>query len=216
VLFDGCQAAPHKPADLARSGVDFYALSLHKMLGPTGTGILAGRPEELAKLSPLIYGGETVEWTTLTDHQLRPPPHRFEAGLQNYAGILGAHAGLKFLTALDADERTAHERSLNERLTKAFEGESRIRVLGPKDPSRRSTIYAFAVNGIDPHDVALFLDTGPGVLVRSGRHCVHSWYTARGLTGSVRASFMFYTSVRDVDRMVAGLTELLQRVPAGA
>ena len=216
VLFDGCQGAPHHPVDLSRVDLDFYALSIHKMLGPTGTGLLAGRPEALAELSPLIYGGETVEWTTLEDHALRAPPHRFEAGLQNYGGILGAHAGLRYLTGLDPDERTAHEAALNARLTKAFDGEPRIRVLGPKDPARRPTIFAFSVAGIDPHDVALFLDTGPGVLVRSGRHCVHSWYSARGLTGSVRASFFCYTSVGEVDRMIAGLTELLARVPAPA
>ncbi|MCI4366772.1 MAG: aminotransferase class V-fold PLP-dependent enzyme [Thermoplasmata archaeon] len=214
VLFDGCQAAPHRPVDLSRVDLDFYALSVHKMLGPTGTGLLAGRPEALAELSPLIYGGETVEWTTLEDHALRPPPHRFEAGLQNYAGIVGAHAGLRFLTALEPQERTAHERSLNTRLTDAFAGERRIRILGPANPSDRPTIFAFSVEGIDPHDVALFLDTGPGVLVRSGRHCVHSWYSARGLSGSVRASFFLYTSTRDVDRMIQGLGELLERVPA--
>ncbi len=86
VLADGCQAAPHAPTELARLGVDFYAVSGHKMLGPTGTGVLAASPERLATLRPVLVGGETVEWSTLTDHQLRPPPHRFEAGLQNYAG----------------------------------------------------------------------------------------------------------------------------------
>ena len=213
VLFDGCQAAPHRPADLQKDGVDFYALSLHKMLGPTGMGLLAGRPEALAELPPLISGGETVEWTTLTDHALRGPPHRFEAGLQNYGGILGAHAGLRYLTHLDAADRVAHETAMNRRLTAALAGERRIRPIGPGDPSKRSTIYSFSVEGIDPHDVALFLDTGPGVLVRSGRHCVHSWYQKRGLTGSVRASFYFYTSPRDIDRMADGMRELVASVP---
>ena len=216
VLFDGCQAAPHRPADLQKDGVDFYALSLHKMLGPTGTGLLAGNPEALSGLPPLIAGGDTVEWTTLTDHALRGPPHRFEAGLQNYAGIIGAHAGLRYLEAVDASDRKAHETGINRRLTEALAPEKRIRLLGPGDPARRSTIFAFAVDGIDPHDVALYLDTGPGVLVRSGRHCVHSWYQKRSLTGSVRASFYLYTSPRDVDRMADGMRELLQSVPAAA
>ena len=214
VLFDGCQAAPHRPPNLEREGIDFYALSLHKMLGPTGTGILAGRMDRLRELAPLIAGGETVEWTTLTDHALRPPPHRFEAGLQNYAGVLGAHAGLNYLRAIDPDERSAHERMINTRITRAFADEPRFRVLGPQDPKDRPTIYAFAIEGIDPHDVALFLDTGPGVLVRSGRHCVHSWYERRGLDGNVRASFYLYTSERDVDRLIEGLRELVGRVPA--
>ncbi len=213
VLFDGCQAAPHRPAHLTRDGVDYYALSLHKMLGPTGTGLLAGRPEALNSLPPLVVGGETVEWTTLEDHALRPPPHRFEAGLQNYAGILGARAGLAYLSKLDPDERAAHEIGLNRRLTSALGDEPRLRLLGPSDPSARPSIFAFALRGIDPHDVALFLDAGPGVLVRSGQHCVHSWYRAHGLNGNVRASLYFYSSERDVDRLVGGIRELLERVP---
>lgn len=215
VLFDGCQAAPHRPADLERDGVDFYALSLHKMLGPTGTGLLAGRTGALADLPPLLVGGETVEWTTLEDHQLRPPPHRFEAGLQNYAGILGARAGLRYLETRDADDRRAHETRLNRRLTDALAAEPRIRVLGPPEAAERPTIYAFAVEGVDPHDVALFLDAGPGVLVRSGQHCVHSWYRSHGLAGNVRASLYLYSSERDVDRLVDGIRELVARVPSG-
>ncbi|HKS59888.1 MAG TPA: aminotransferase class V-fold PLP-dependent enzyme, partial [Thermoplasmata archaeon] len=97
VLVDGCQAAPHRPVEFDRLGVDYYALSAHKLMGPTGTGVLAGRPEALERLRPLLLGGETVEWTTLEDHALRPAPHRFEAGLQNYAGILGARAAIRFL-----------------------------------------------------------------------------------------------------------------------
>jgi cysteine desulfurase/selenocysteine lyase len=213
VLFDGCQAAPHKPAHLERDGVDFYALSLHKMLGPTGTGLLAGNVARLAELPPLLVGGETVEWTTLEDHALRGPPHRFEAGLQNYAGILGAHAGVDFLNALPVEERAEHEHRLNERVTRALAGEPRVHVLGPPSPSDRSTIFAFTLDGVDPHDAALFLDTGPAVLVRSGRHCVHSWYQQRGIDGNVRASFYFYTSEAEVDRLVAGVRDLLEAIP---
>ncbi len=94
VLLDGCQAAPHERVDLERLGADFYAVSGHKMLGPTGTGVLLSRSGALERLRPLLVGGETVAWSTLTDHELRPPPHRFEAGLQNYAGVIGAHAAL--------------------------------------------------------------------------------------------------------------------------
>ena len=216
VLFDGCQAAPHEPPKLARDGVDFYALSLHKMLGPTGMGLLAGAPEALAELPPLISGGETVEWTTLEDHALRPPPHRFEAGLQNYAGILGAHAGLRYLLGTDPAERRAHEVALNRRLSGALAEDRRVRPIGPADPAARPTIVSFSVEGIDPHDVALFLDSGPGVLVRSGRHCVHSWYDRRGLSGTVRASLYLYTSERDVERMAGGMRELLAHVPSTA
>lgn len=214
VLVDGCQAAPHQSVDLGRLGVDYYALSLHKMMGPTGTGILAGRAQALGELRPLIVGGETVEWSTLTDHALRPPPHRFEAGLQNYAGVLGARAALSLLEEVGPEEIQAHDRALNARVTRGLADQPRVKVLGPKDPRERSSIYAFHLEGIDPNDGALFLDEGHRVLVRSGRHCVHSWYDRRGLNGNIRASFYLYNTRADADALVAGVKELVERVPA--
>ncbi|MFZ0830511.1 MAG: aminotransferase class V-fold PLP-dependent enzyme [Thermoplasmata archaeon] len=213
VLIDGCQAAPHQRVDLTQMGVDYYALSLHKMLGPSGTGLLAGDPARLARLSPLVIGGETVEWTTLTDHQLRPPPHRFEAGLQNYAGVLGAAAGLHYLEQVGLDAVDAHDRSVNARATHALENETRVHLLGPTDPAQRPSIYSFTLDGIDPNDAALFLDEGYRVMVRSGMHCVHSWYRERSLPGSIRASFYLYTSPKDIDAFVTGVRELLERIP---
>jgi cysteine desulfurase / selenocysteine lyase len=213
VLIDGCQAAPHQRIDLAHLGVDFYALSLHKMLGPSGTGLLAGAPDRLSRLSPLIVGGETVEWTTLTEHRLRPPPHRFEAGLQNYAGVLGAAAGLRYLEKVGLDAVDRHDRSVNARATKALADEPRVHLLGPEDPADRPSIYSFTLDGIDPNDAALFLDEGYRVMVRSGMHCVHSWYRERSLPGSIRASFYLYTSSKDIDAFVGGVRELLGRIP---
>jgi cysteine desulfurase / selenocysteine lyase len=213
VLIDGCQAAPHQPVDLAALGVDYYALSLHKMLGPSGTGLLAADPARLARLSPLVIGGETVEWTTLTEHRLRPPPHRFEAGLQNYAGVLGAAAGLRYLNEVGLEEVDAHDRAMNARATEALAEESRVHLLGPEDPAARPSIYSFTLDGIDPNDAALFLDEGYRVMVRSGMHCVHSWYRERSLPGSIRASFYLYTSPQDIDAFVTGVRELLGRIP---
>jgi len=216
VLIDGCQAAPHRAVDLDREGIDFYAISAHKMLGPTGTGVLAGRPEALADLRPLIAGGETVEWSTLTEHKLRPPPYRFEAGLQNYAGVLGAAAGVEFLRKTGLENVTAHDRALNAKVTRALADEPRVHRLGPEDPAARPSIFAFSIDGVDPHDAALFLDEGHGVMVRSGRHCVHSWYAERGLDGNVRASFYLYTDDSDADRLIAGVREMLERIPGEA
>jgi cysteine desulfurase / selenocysteine lyase len=216
VLFDGCQAAPHVPVDLDALGVDFYAVSAHKMLGPTGIGILAAAPGPVSELRPLLLGGETVEWSTLTEHQLRPPPHRFEAGLQNYAGVIGAHAAVDYLGRVGLAEVESRQRELNERVTRAFAGEPRVRVFGPADPRERPSIFAFALDGIDPNDAAVFLDEGHDVMVRSGMHCVHSFYERRGLPGNVRASFYFYNDRRDADALVRGLEELLERIPATA
>jgi cysteine desulfurase / selenocysteine lyase len=216
VLFDGCQAAPHQKLELDRIGVDFYAISAHKMLGPTGTGVLAAATEPLSHLRPLLLGGETVEGSTLETHVLRPPPHRFEAGLQNYAGVIGAHAGLDYLSRIGFDAVQAQQFAVNARVTAAFEGEPRVHLLGPADPRVRSSIFSFTVDGVDPHDVAVFLDEGHDVMVRSGMHCVHSFYSRRGLPGNVRASFYFYNDRGDADRLIAGLRELLEKVPARA
>jgi cysteine desulfurase / selenocysteine lyase len=215
VLFDGCQAAPHLRVDLDRLGVDFYAVSAHKMLGPTGIGVLAAAPGPVAELRPLLLGGETVEWSTLTAHELRPPPHRFEAGLQNYAGVIGAHAAITYLNAVGLEEIESRQTDLNVRVTRALAGERRLRLLGPADPHERPSIFAFALEGIDPHDAAVFLDEGYDVMVRSGMHCVHSWYEQRGLSGSVRASFYFYNDRHDADTLVRGVEEMLERIPSG-
>ena len=217
LLVDGCQAAPHGPVRLEAIGADFYAVSGHKMLGPTGTGVLAARsPDQLAALRPLVVGGETVAWSTLERHELRPPPHRFEAGLQNYAGVIGAGAALDFLSRLDWGELHDHELRLNRALSAAFADEPRVRRLGPEDPAERPSIYAFALAGIDPNDAALFLDEAYRVLLRSGMHCVHSWYRARGLGGNLRASFYLYNRPADVRALVAGVRELLERIPVGS
>jgi cysteine desulfurase/selenocysteine lyase len=213
-LFDGCQAAPHLRVDLDRLGVDFYAVSAHKMLGPTGIGVLAAAPGPVAELRPLLLGGETVEWSTLTSHELRPPPHRFEAGLQNYAGVIGAHAAIDYLSSVGLEEVESRQTDLNVRVTRALAGEPRLRLLGPPDPHDRPSIFAFALEGIDPHDAAVFLDEGYDVMVRSGMHCVHSWYERRGLPGNVRASFYFYNDRHDVDTFVRGIEELLEKIPA--
>jgi cysteine desulfurase / selenocysteine lyase len=212
VMLDGCQAAPHERPDLQRTGIDFYAVSAHKMLGPTGTGLLAARPEALEEIRPLCVGGETVEWSTLEDHELRAAPHRFEAGLQNYAGILGAKAGVEFLLQFDPSELRSREIVLNRTVSEAFEDEPRFRILGPQRPEDRPSIVAFSLDGVDPHDAALFLDEGHQVMVRSGRHCVHSWYERRGLSGNVRASFYLYNNHTDAKKLVAGITELLGSV----
>ena len=215
VLFDGCQAAPHQRVELDRWGVDFYAVSAHKMLGPTGIGILAGAPGPVGQLRPLLVGGETVEWSTLTEHALRPPPHRFEAGLQNYAGVIGAHAALDYLDRVGLEQIEARQRELNEHVTRELAGERRLRLLGPTSPRERPSIFAFALEGIDPHDTAVFLDEGYDVMVRSGMHCVHSFYERRGLPGNVRASFYFYNHRPDADRLVRGIRELLERLGPG-
>lgn len=212
VLSDGCQTAPHRRVDLGASGVDFYAVSAHKFLGPTGFGALLGRVDALARLKPLLFGGEAVETTSLAGHELREVPHRFEAGLQDYAGAAGAVAALDYLERVGPENVERRQRELNRQVTDAFADEPRVTVLGPPNADDRPSILAFALEGIDPNDAALFLDEGHRVMVRSGRHCVHSFYEARGLSGNLRASFYLYNNRADAQALVTGVTELLGRV----
>lgn len=216
VLFDGSQAAPHEALDLVGLGADYYALSFHKMLGPTGTGLLYGAPGRLEKLDPLLRGGETVAWSDYEGHELLPPPHRFEAGLQNYAGVLGARAAVDYLARLGVARISPHHLRLQRRATEGLRDLPGLRVLGPPRPEDRGSIFAFVLEGVHAHDVAIFLDEGHGVLVRSGMNCVHSWYRARGLDGNARASFYVYTDDRDVDRFIEGVRELRGHVHRGA
>ncbi len=214
VLLDGSQAAAHQPISLRSLAPDFYVLSFHKMLGPTGTGLLYIGPRDLETFPPWFVGGETVETTTYGSHAFRPPPHRFEAGLQNYAGVLGAAAALRYLRQHRFDELPAHLESLQRHLERELEGLEGLTRLGPTRARDRGAIFPFLLSGLSPEDVALFLDQGHDVFVRSGMNCVHSWYQARGLSGNVRASFHLYTGRQDVDRLVRGLRELRGRVPA--
>lgn len=213
VMLDGCQAAPHRRVDADRVGADFYCVSSHKMLGPTGTGVLAAALEPLASLRPLVVGGETVEWTTLAGHALRPPPHRFEAGLQNYAGVLGGAAALDYLERVGLGEVEAQQRAVNEVVTRGLAGEDRIHRLGPADAADRPSVFGFTIDGVDPNDAAVFLDEGHRVMVRSGMHCAHSFYARRGISGNVRASFYLYNTAADGAALVRGIEELLERIP---
>ena len=213
VLVDGCPAAPHSRVGFDHLGADAYAVSAHKMLGPTGVGALVGTASLLGELRPLALGGETVEWTTVRSHALRAPPHRFEAGLQNYAGVLGAEAGLRFLERVGLDWVGARQLELARTVDRGLRDEPRVHPLGPPAPEDRPSVFAFTLDGVDPHDAAVFLDEGHGVLVRSGMHCVHSFYAARGLPGNVRASFYLYNDRRDAEALVDGVRELLERVP---
>jgi cysteine desulfurase / selenocysteine lyase len=202
VLLDGAQSAPHEPIDVRKLDCDFFACSVHKMCGPTGVGLLYGRAELLERMDPVNPGGSTVAETTYTDAVFLKPPRRFEGGLQDYAGILGGAAALRYLDAVGMEEISAHVRALNRRVTKALEGAPGLSLIGPKDADQRGAIFSFVVDGVDSHDVALMLDEAANIAVRSGNHCVHSWLRAHGLKGTARASFYLYNTADEVDRLV--------------
>ena len=211
VMFDGAQSTPHRKVDVQRIGADFYAVSVHKMLGPSGMGVLYGRMELLKDLEPLITGGGGVSLTTPDRADLLPPPERFEAGLQNYAGIIGAGAAVNYLTQLGMDEVRDHDAKLNLRATSKVRDIEGVSILAPLDAEARGSILSFNIKGMSSHDVAMIMDEVAKVMVRSGMHCVHPYFVARRLDGCARASFYIYNGEEDVDRFSETVKEVASK-----
>jgi cysteine desulfurase / selenocysteine lyase len=208
VLFDAAQAAPHQPINLKSLDVDFLALSGHKMLGPSGTGLLYGKLALLEKMEPFMVGGETVARSTYTTCEFLPPPEKFEAGLQDYAGIIGFAAAAKYLQGIGFDAIQKQEHLVNECLTTGIKDIQGLKLIGPADPRLRGGILSFYIEDIDSHRIALMLDQMAGIAVRSGQHCVHSWFDAHKVTGSVRASTYFYNTVEEAELFIANLKKI--------
>lgn len=208
VLLDAAQAAPHHKINVKALDVDLLAFSGHKMLGPSGTGVLYARYKLLEQMDPFLVGGDTVATSTYTTCEFLPPPEKFEAGLQDYAGIMGMGAAVKYLQDLGMDAVQKQEAQLNQWITAEIKDIPGLHLLGPEDPRQRGGIVSFYIDGLDSHRVALMLDQMAGVMVRSGQHCVHSWFNAHQLQGSVRASLYFYNSPEDAEIFVSSLKKI--------
>jgi cysteine desulfurase/selenocysteine lyase len=188
--------------------VDFLALSGHKMLGPSGMGVLYGKYQLLDQLEPFLVGGDTVASSTYTTCEFLPPPEKFEAGLQDYAGIIGLGAAAKYLMDVGADAIQKQETLLNEYVTAEIKDLPGLKLIGPADPKLRGGIVTFYIEGIDSHRIALMLDQMANIEVRSGQHCVHSWFHVKKITGSVRASLYFYNTQEEAALLVANLKKI--------
>jgi cysteine desulfurase/selenocysteine lyase len=210
VMVDGAQSAPHMKVDVEDLDVDFYAFSMHKMLGPSGMGVLYGKKELLNNVEPLIVGGGGVSLTTYERAELLPIPERFESGLMNYAGIIGSGAAVDYLRAIGMDEVMEHDIECNRIVTDGLADERRINVIGPQDPERRGSIYSFNISGMRSHDVAMILDEMAGMMIRSGMHCVHPYFLKKKIDGAARASFYVYTSKDDCRRFVQAVKETVR------
>ena len=208
VLLDAAQTVPHQKVDVRTLDVDFLAFSGHKMLGPSGTGVLYGKYGLMEKLDPFLVGGETVSSSTYSSCQFLPPPEKFEAGLQDYAGIIGLGEALKYLQAIGDKTIQKQETLLNELITREISRIPRLCMIGPSNPELRGGIFSFYLKGVDSHQIALMLDQMAGILVRSGQHCVHSWFNAHGIPGSVRASFYFYNTLSEAELFVSQLNKI--------
>jgi cysteine desulfurase/selenocysteine lyase len=208
LMLDAAQSAAHQHVTLQETGADLVALSLHKMLGPSGVGALVATSEAWDTLGPWQLGGGTVSASGPEGYDLLARPARYEAGLGNFAGLVAVAPALDYLSGIGFDAIAGHDRRLNDHATRLLADIPGVTVHGPA-AAQRSSIVPFTVDGLDPHDVALYLDEAADVSVRSGAHCVHSYFARRGMTGTVRASFHAYNTTQDVDRMAEALTALV-------
>ncbi len=199
VVIDGAQAAPHMPVDLEKIGADVYCMSIHKMLGPSGMGVMYGRREVLERMRPLALGGGTVGLATYDSVNLAPIPDRFEAGLHDYAGIVGTKAALDYLSDVGMENVMEWDRKLMERILSNLEDVRNLHPVGPTDARSRGGVFSFNIDGLGAHDIAMMLDSMAGVMIRSGMHCAHPFYVSRGIDGSARASTYIYNSLEEID-----------------
>jgi cysteine desulfurase / selenocysteine lyase len=210
VLLDGAQRAPHGPLDVRALGVDFYAFSGHKTYGPTGIGVLWGRRDLLEPLPPFLTGGQMIEEVTLAGATFRPPPRRFEAGTPPIAGAIGLGTALNWMQSLDWEAIRAHELHLAGRLLEGLALIRGARVLGPTDTKDRRGVVSFCIDSIPATEVCRHLDSH-GVALRGGHHCAQPLIRAFGVEGAARVSLAPYSLDSDVDALLDGLEELVQK-----
>lgn len=210
VMLDGAQSVAHRPVDIQQLDVDFLAFSIHKMCGPTGVGALYGKYELLDEMDPFIVGGETVENTTYEQANFLAPPQKYEAGLQNYAGLIGAGVAIEYLKNIGMENIQAHETELNKIITERLLNISELDIIGPEDPTLRGGIVSFNIKDINSHDLAMILDEDANIMIRSGMHCVHSWFNAHKIDGAARASVYLYNTKDEVKFFAEKLEEIVE------
>ena len=204
-VIDGSQAAPHRALDIPSLGCDFYAITGHKMCGPTGTGALWARREHIAAMPPFLGGGEMIKEVRFEGTVFNDGPHRFEAGTPNIAGHIGLGAAVDYLTAIGMNEIEAREAELLAHATEALGRIDGLRILGTAP--EKAAVISFLVEGAHAHDLATLLDL-EGVAVRSGHHCAHPLMQFFGVAATCRASFAFYNTHDEIERFAAALTKV--------
>jgi cysteine desulfurase/selenocysteine lyase len=209
-MMDGAQSAPHFPVDVQDLDVDFFACSIHKMCGPSGVGILYGKYNLLRGLDTFIVGGDTVSDSRYEGCTILKPPHKFEAGLQNFSGIIGAGAAIDYLANIGMDNVIEHSQMLNRKATDLLKDIPGMEIIGP-DVDNRGAILPFNMKGLDPHDIAMILDEVASIMIRSGMHCVHSWFNAHDMKGCARASFYIYNNEKEIDIFSEQISRISQQ-----
>lgn len=201
MVVDASQAVPQLPIDVSSLGADMVAFTGHKMVGPTGIGILWGRYELLAELPPFLGGGEMIEIVKMDHSTYAEPPHRFEAGTPPIAQMVGLAAAADYLDGIGMDAIAAHERDLADYALEGLSGVKGLRILGPEEAVDRTGTISFSIEGVHPHDAMSIMDSR-GVAVRGGHHCARPLHERLGLQSSLRASGYLYTTSGEIDALV--------------
>jgi cysteine desulfurase/selenocysteine lyase len=205
VLLDGAQSVPHLTIDVRDLDCDFFAFSGHKLFGPTGIGVLYGKAALLEKLPPYQSGGDMIERVTFEKTTFRGLPERFEAGTPDISGAIGLGAAIRYLDSLGHAAVAAHEQALLARATAAVRAIPGVRLVG--EAREKVGVLSFVMEGIHPHDIGTILDS-EGIAIRAGHHCAQPLMQRLGITGTARASFAFYNTYDEVDRLAAGLLKV--------
>ena len=187
------------PVNLSDIDADIYCMSIHKMLGPSGMGVMYGKREILEEMRPLSLGGGTVGLATYNSVNLAPIPDKFEAGLHDYAGIVGTKAALEYLSGVGMENIQLWDLKLMRRILSNLEDVRNVHPVGPTEAAYRGGVFSFNIDGLGAHDIAMMLDSMAGVMIRSGMHCAHPFYVSRGIDGSARASTYLYNTVEEID-----------------
>ena len=205
LLVDGSQAAPHLPIDVQALGCDFYALTGHKLFGPTGTGVLWARQHHLAAMPPFFGGGEMIKTVSFDATTFAEPPHKFEAGTPNIAGFIGLGAAIDYVNAVGIERIAAYERELRDYTAAALKSVPGLRLFG--EAPGKAAVFSFLIDGVHAHDLATLLDH-EGIAVRSGHHCAHPLMQFYGVPATLRASLSFYNTRDEVDYFVEAIARV--------
>ncbi len=205
VVLDACQSAPHFPMNVVELDVDFVAFSGHKMLGPTGVGVLWGRASLLAKMEPFLFGGSMIETVTMEGATWASAPRKFEAGVPNMAQAVGLAAAIDYLTNIGMSKIHQHETELTQYALDTLQTIKGLNIFGPLDTIDRGGVISFALEGIHPHDAGQVLDQY-GVAVRTGHHCAWPLMRKYGVAGTTRASLYLYNDRSDIDALAEAIT----------
>jgi cysteine desulfurase / selenocysteine lyase len=214
-VLDACQSVPHTPVDFAALDVDFAVFSGHKMLGPSGVGVLYGRRELLEELPPFLTGGSMIELVKMEGSTYAPPPQRFEAGVPMTSQAVGLGAAVDYLSAVGMDRIAEHERVLTEQALAGLSKMDDLRIIGPSDTEHRGGAVSFILDDVHAHDAGQVLDD-LGLAVRVGHHCAWPLHRRFGISATVRATFALYNTPAEVEALLAGVHEVRRffQVPA--